>query len=71
MKARSVEEDLDDAEVGPAEFGHEPGSDEGRVQVDELHRVAVIRDHGDRRAPDANTGGQEATFRADREAMAW
>ena len=63
-------QDLDDAEVLPADLGHEVGPIEGGVEVDEVDGVGGVGDDGDRWATETRGGGEEAVVSAEREAMA-
>lgn len=64
------DEDFDDAEVAPADLGHEVGAGEGGVEVDEVDGVAGVGDDGDGWAADAGAGGEEAVLSTDCEARA-
>lgn len=63
-------QDLDDAEVLPADLGHEVGSVEGGVEVDKVDGVGGVGDDGDGWAAEAGASGEEAFVSAECEAMA-
>ena len=63
-------QDLDNAEVLPADLGHEVGTVEGGVEVDEVDGVGWVGNDADGWAAEAGAGGEEAVVSAEREAMA-
>lgn len=63
-------QDLDHAEVGPADLEHQPGSVGSGVRVYEVDSFCRVGDQGNRWAANAVAGGEEAAVSADREAMA-